>query len=134
MGVYQWRDHKKRTGGKRNWYYKVKRKYATGRPFVPAVFTPEEEHEVKPVRARGGNVKLRLRKTYFAVVSNPKTGESKKVKIKAVIVTPANREFARRNIIVKGAIIETEIGRARVTSRPGQDGIVNAVLIEEGEK
>ncbi len=131
MGVYQWRDHKKRTGGKRNWYYKVKRKYAYGRPFVPAVLAEKEEHVVLKVRARSAEVKLRLRKTYFAIVSNPKTGKSKKVRIKAVLETPANREFARRNIIVKGAIIDTEIGKARVTSRPGQDGIVNAVLIEE---
>jgi small subunit ribosomal protein S8e len=130
VGVYQWRDHKKRTGGKRSWYYKVKRKYAFGRPFVPAVLS-ENEHKVKPVKARGGVLKLRLRKTYFAIVSNPKTGESKKVKIKAVLETPANREYARRNIIVKGTIIETELGKARVTSRPGQDGIVNAVLIED---
>ena len=131
MGVYQWRDHKKRTGGKKGWYYKVKRKYAEGRPFVPAQLAESEEHIVKHIRARGGNMKLRLRRTYFAIVSNPKTGETKKVKIRRVLETPANREYARRNIIVKGAIIETEIGKARVTSRPGQDGIVNAVLIEE---
>ena len=131
MGVYQWRDHKKRTGGKRNWYYKVKRKYAMGRPFVPTVLSPEEKHEVRKIRARGGNVKLRLRKTYFAVVADPETGKTKKVRIKAVVETPANREYARRNIIVKGTIIDTELGLARVTSRPGQDGVVNAVLIKE---
>jgi small subunit ribosomal protein S8e len=129
VGVYQWRDHKKRTGGKKNWYYKVKRKYAYGSPFVPAILG--EKHEVKHVRARGGNLKLRVRETSFAIVANPKTGEAKKVKVKAVLETPANREYARRNIIVKGAIIETELGKARVTSRPGQDGIINAVLIEE---
>ncbi|MCE4627833.1 MAG: 30S ribosomal protein S8e [Desulfurococcales archaeon] len=130
MGVYQWRDHKKRTGGKKNWYYKVKRKYAHGKPFVPAMLA-EEGHEVRHVPARGGNYKLRLRKTSFAIVANPKTGEVKKVRIKRVLETPANREYARRHIIIKGAIIETELGKARVTSRPGQDGIVNAVLIEE---
>jgi small subunit ribosomal protein S8e len=132
MGVYQWRDQKKRTGGKRGRYYKVKRKYAEGRPFVPAILG--DKHEVRHVRVRGGNEKLRLRQTLFAIVSNPRTGESKKVRIRAVVETPANREYARRNIIVKGAIIDTDIGKARVTSRPGQDGIVNAVLIEEKEK
>ncbi|RLF79472.1 30S ribosomal protein S8e, partial [Thermococci archaeon] len=44
---------------------------------------------------------------------------------------PANRQYVRRNIITKGAIIQTEIGKAIVTSRPGQDGVVNAVLIKE---
>jgi len=34
-------------------------------------------------------------------------------------------------LLTKGALIETEIGLARVTSRPGQDGVVNAVRVEE---
>ena len=128
MGVYQWRDHKKPSGGKRSWYYKVKRKYAYGRPFVPAVLSDKDVRVA--VRVRGGNVKVRARRVAYAVVSDPKTGVSRKARILAVVDTPANREYARRGIIVKGAIIDTEVGRARVTSRPGQDGVVNAVLIE----
>ncbi len=132
MGVYQWRDHKKRTGGKRNWYYKVKRKYAHGRLFVPTVLAETEKQvEVRKVRVRGGNTKLRVRRVIFAVVSDPDTGKSQKAKILSVIENPANREYARRNIIVKGTIIETELGKAVVTNRPGQDGVVNAVLIKE---
>ncbi len=130
MGVYQWRDHKKPSGGKRNWYYKVKRKYAFGRPFVPAVLSPDEKEERVLIRVRGGNYKVRARKVAFAVVSDPKTGKSQKARILKVLETPANREYARRNIIVKGTIIETTLGKAIVTSRPGQDGVVNAVLIE----
>jgi small subunit ribosomal protein S8e len=34
-------------------------------------------------------------------------------------------------IVNKGAVIKTELGLARVVSRPSQDGIVNAVKIEE---
>ncbi|MEK6949175.1 MAG: 30S ribosomal protein S8e, partial [Nanoarchaeota archaeon] len=49
--------------------------------------------------------------------------------IKTISGNPANRHFVRRNIMTKGAIIETEKGKARITSRPGQDGAVNAVLI-----
>ncbi len=129
MGVYQWRDHKKPSGGKRNWYYKVKRKYAYGRPFVPAVLSDKEERVL--VRVRGGNYKIRLKKVAYANVTDPETGETKKARILGVVETQANREFARRGIIVKGAIIETELGKARVTSRPGQDGVVNAVLLKE---
>ena len=129
MGVYQWRDHKKPSGGKRNWYYKVKRKYAYGRPFVPAVLSDKEERVL--VRVRGGNYKVRLKKVAYANVTDPETGETKKARILGVVETQANREFARRGIIVKGAIIETELGKARVTSRPGQDGVVNAVLLKE---
>ncbi len=129
MGVYQWRDKKKPTGGKRNWYYKVKRKYAYGRYFVPAVVSSTEERKL--VRVRGGNYKVRARKVAFAVVSDRETGKSVKARILRVLETPANREYARRQIIVKGAIIETSKGKAVVTSRPGQDGVVNAVLIKE---
>ncbi len=129
MGVYQWRDHKKPTGGKKNWYYKVKRKYAYGRHFTPAIVHGEEER--KKIRVRGGNIKIRVRRVAYAVVSDPKTGKAVKARILRVLETPANREYARRQIIVKGAIIETSEGKARVTSRPGQDGIVNAVLLKE---
>ncbi len=129
MGVYQWRDHKKPTGGKRNWYYKVKRKYAYGRYFVPAVLSSTEER-VK-IRVRGGNYKIRARKVAYAVVSDPETGKSVKARILKILETPANREYARRGIIVKGTIIETTEGKAVVTSRPGQHGVVNAVLIEK---
>ena len=129
LGVYQWRDHKKPSGGKRNWYYKVKRKYAMGRYFVPAVVSDKEDRLL--VRVRGGNYKVRLRKVTYANVTDPETGTTKKVKILSVLETPANREYARRGIIVKGTIIDTEMGKARVTSRPGQDGVVNAILIKE---
>ncbi|MCE4621292.1 MAG: 30S ribosomal protein S8e, partial [Desulfurococcales archaeon] len=119
----------KPSGGKRNWYYKVKRKYAYGRPFVPAVLSDEEERVL--VKVRGGNYKVRLKKVAYANVTDPETGETRKARILGVVETQANREFARRGIIVKGAIIETELGKARVTSRPGQDGVVNAVLLKE---
>jgi small subunit ribosomal protein S8e len=38
-------------------------------------------------------------------------------------------DYDRRGVITKGAEIETKIGLARVTSRPGGDGVINAVLI-----
>ena len=81
---------------------------------------------------RGGNVKVRLRRATYAIVSDPNTGKAVKARILRVLETPANREFARRGIIVRGAVIETTEGRAVVTSRPNQDGVVNAVLVKEG--
>jgi len=57
--------------------------------------------------------------------------ETKRAKILSVIENKANPNLVRQNIITKGCIIETEIGKARVTSRPGQHGIINAVLIED---
>jgi small subunit ribosomal protein S8e len=82
-------------------------------------------------RGQGGNVKLRLVATDIANVADPKTGKIKKVKIITVKDNRANPHFVRRNIITKGAVIETEAGLAKVTSRPGQDGAINAVLLEK---
>ncbi len=72
---------------------------------------------------------MRLLRCEFANVADSRSGTTKKAKIIAVKNNPANPFFARRNITTKGAVIETEIGDAIVTSRPGQDGAVNARLI-----
>jgi len=63
-------------------------------------------------------------------VVDTKKNKVLKTKVVQVIENPANPHYVRRNIITKGAIIETEIGNARVTSRPGQHGVLNAVLLE----
>jgi len=127
MSYYQGNDLKKPSGGLKGRFRK-KRKYELGRPFTGTKLGSKDL--IKTIRVRGGNLKVKVKIAAHANVTNPKTGETKKVKILRVVEVPANRDFARRNIIVKGTIIETEIGRARVTSRPGQDGVINAILIE----
>jgi len=62
-----------------------------------------------------------------ANVSDSK-GKTTKSKIVRVKKSPANRDYERRGVITKGAVIETEAGEAVVTSRPTDDGVVNAVL------
>ncbi|MCX6775250.1 MAG: 30S ribosomal protein S8e [Candidatus Micrarchaeota archaeon] len=89
----------------------------------------DEKNEGKFVRGRGGTLKVKLKRANFANISTPEG--MKKAKIKSVAESPDNRHHARMNIITKGAVIETEIGKARVTSRPGQDGVVNAVLLQK---
>ncbi|MCK4434127.1 30S ribosomal protein S8e, partial [Candidatus Bathyarchaeota archaeon] len=64
-------------------------------------------------------------------VADPKSGKTEKVEVKRVVKNPANVDYDRRGVLTKGAIIETTIGLARVTSRPGQDGLINAVLISQ---
>ena len=64
-----------------------------------------------------------------ANVLDPKTKKYEQLKIKTIVENPANRHFVRRNIITKGSVIETEKGKARVTSRPGQEAVINAILI-----
>ena len=81
-------------------------------------------------RVYGGGIKHKLLRTDIAIVADPKNGQVKRAKILSVVENPADPHFVRGNVITKGAIIETELGRARVTSRPGQEGFVNAVLLE----
>ncbi|MFH1470786.1 MAG: 30S ribosomal protein S8e [Candidatus Micrarchaeota archaeon] len=96
-----------------------------GGPFT-ATKVGEKDIRVQK-RGRGGNVKLKLKKAGHV---NVLTEEGmRKVKIRTVTETPDNRHHARQNIITKGAIIDTEIGKVRVTNRVGQDGVVNGVPI-----
>jgi small subunit ribosomal protein S8e len=125
---YKGSDLRKPTGGKKRKVRKTKKKaLGGGPPQIPKL----GENDVRHVeRVRGGNVKVRAREVRYANVYVPKERKNVKSKILSIVSTPANPDFARRNFIVKGAIIQTEVGKAVVTSRPGQDGVVNAVLIE----
>ena len=126
MSYYQGNDLRKPSGGLKGKHRK-KRKYELGRPPVETRLRGKDK--VKIVRVRGNNIKVKVKYAAHANVTDPKTGITKKARILRIVEVPANREYTRRNIIVKGAIIETEVGRAKVTSRPGQDGTINAVLI-----
>jgi len=128
LGIYQGNDLKKITGGKKGRLRKP-RKYELGSQHTETRLSNEEIREIE--RTFGGNVKIRLKRVLYANVTDPSTKATKKVRILAVEQTPANPMLARRGIIVKGAIIRTEIGKAVVTSRPGQDGVINAILIKE---
>jgi small subunit ribosomal protein S8e len=66
-----------------------------------------------------------------ANVLDPKTGRHAVVRVLGVLENPSNPHYVRRNLVTRGAVIRTELGRARVVSRPGQDGILNAVLLPE---
>ncbi|MFA6022963.1 MAG: 30S ribosomal protein S8e [Candidatus Pacearchaeota archaeon] len=89
-----------------------------------------KETKQKVLRTIGGNKKTVLLTADVINLIDPKTKKSKKVKIKNVIETPSNRFLARQNILTKGAIIDTEAGKARITNRPSQEGMVQGILIE----
>lgn len=112
--------------GSRYKEYRGYKKYELGR--LPSL-TGLGKKRLQKIRTLGKNKKLRLLSEEYANVVDPKTKKSQKAKIKTITANPANRHFVRRNIMTKGAIVETEAGKARITSRPGQDGVVNAVLI-----
>lgn len=79
-------------------------------------------------RTRGGNKKTFLLQVKF--VNVPIKGKIQKAEIKNVIETPSNRFLARQNIITKGTIIETSLGRVKITNRPTQEGVLNGKLEE----
>ncbi|MBU0536674.1 MAG: 30S ribosomal protein S8e [Nanoarchaeota archaeon] len=116
----------KKMSGARKVPFRKKRLFEKGnRP----ILTSLGERKVQLSKTRGGNLKAKLQRTDIANVLDKKTKKFFKSKIINVVENPANRHYVRRNIITKGTIIETEKGKARVTSRPGQEGTINAVLI-----
>ncbi len=127
MAKWQGRSLKKGSSG-RIWHSRKKRKYELGRE---SVNTEVGEKKTTEVSVRGNGKKSRLVSVDVANVTNKETGESKKSKINTVLENPADPNLAQRDIITKGAIIDTESGKARVTSRPGQEDTLNAVLIDE---
>ena len=79
-------------------------------------------------KVRGKNVKTAI-KTIDSV-NIAIDSKIKKVKIIKVLENGTNNDYQRRCIISKGAILETEEGKCRVVSRPGQHGTVNAILVK----
>lgn len=126
MGVWHLHPSTKSSGGKIV-RYRTKRKFEKGR--TPTMTTIGEK-KLKKVRVRGGGEKLALRFAFEANILDPKTKKIIKSKIIDVLENKANLHFIRQKVITKGAIIKTEAGKVKVTSRPGQDGIVNGVLVE----
>jgi small subunit ribosomal protein S8e len=127
MGVYQGNDFKKVSGGKKR-PHRGNRKYEIG-DYPTLTTLSNEEHQVVRERVRGGSIKLRIKRCLYVNVTDPKTGKSRKCKVLRILETPSNREYSQRGIITKGSILETELGRVKVTSRPGQEGTLNAILL-----
>jgi len=114
------------TGGRRRGKQRDKKLSQYGRD--PSLTRVSDKDERKKVSGRGLSSKIKLKKSKYA---NVKTDDGiKKVVILSVLESHTS-EHVRRNIITRGAVLTTEIGKAKVSNRVGQDGIVNAVLIED---
>ena len=125
MALWQGSSRRSRTG-RRIRYARGKRKFEIGRE---QHHTTIGEPRLRKVRTMGNNRKVSVMTTNIAFVTDSKTGKTSKTEIATVLENPANPHYVRRNIITKGAIIDTKLGKACVTSRPGQDGNINAVII-----
>lgn len=125
MAIWHKQSGRKKTGGRTRRNRKSK-KHELGSEFSE----PEQgEKRIEKKRTRGGsqkNVVKRAEEINLAV-----DGEVKNAEIEAVEENPANPNYVRRSLLTKGTIIQTSEGKARITSRPGQDGMINGELIEE---
>jgi len=118
---------KRKASGGRTRAWRGRRKHESDRyPIEPVMGT----QQVVVRRVRGYNLKFATKTVEFANVVDPASRKVSKAKITKVTKNPSNKDYERRGVITKGAIIETEAGTARVLSRPGQDGVVNAVLVK----
>ena len=129
MPIWQKHSRRKPSGGMRRPHAKKKRR-EIGREREVATIGPERR---KTIRVLGGRQKTRLLRAEWANLFSPQTGKTERTRILSVKTNPANPNFVTRNIVTRGATIETEKGTARVTSRPGQVGTVDAVLLAGSE-
>ena len=83
----------------------------------------------KIYRKTGGNTLVRVLSSDKVSVNDPKTGKTKVATIKTVVESPADPNYVRRNILTKSAVVDTDMGQVRITSRPGHDGVINGVLL-----
>ena len=116
---------RKITGGK----YHARRKKRFHERGIQERIVVLGETRKKQLRVRGGNTKMVLLKANSVNVLVD--GKVEKAEIKNVLETPQNRFLARQNRLLKGAIVETSLGKARITNRPSQEGHINAILVKE---
>ena len=89
------------------------------------------DHSIRVKNSRGGNIKVSLVSDNSVNVIDKSNNSIKKVAITRVLKNPSNRDYERRRVITRGAILDTELGKVRVLSRPGQSGIIDGILINE---
>ena len=125
-----WHDRltkRKKTGGKKR-AYRTKRIYEHGSQPVETLLG---EVQRKTVAGITSTKKTKLVRADYVNVSNPETGKTLRLEILDVVSNPAKADYNRRGVITKGTIVRTENGLARIVSRPGQEGSLSAVVVEE---
>ena len=116
---------RKITGGR---YIKRRKKKKYSLPGQNKFVKLADADKRRTSRVTGGNKKNYLLRGKFINILQ-KGKKAKKTEIKNVLETPSNKFLARQNILTKGAIVETDLGKVRITNRPSQEGMINGVLI-----
>ena len=124
MALWKLRSNRKPTGGRLVALMKKKKRNRGSEFLEPKIGEPK----FKLVRTAGGNFKVKALSIKEANVADK--GKITKTKVLTVVENTANPNYVRRNVVTKGCVIKTELGLAKVTSRPSKDGIVNAVLVK----
>jgi small subunit ribosomal protein S8e len=123
---------RKSTGGLNN-SVNARDKRASEKGGVAAETRIASASKRKTVSTLGGNSKIKQLTADKISVTDPATKKTVSVEMVSVRENPANRQFARRNILTKGAIVEVTFNNqpryCRVTSRPGQAGSVSGILL-----
>jgi small subunit ribosomal protein S8e len=128
MSVWHGAQRKRKSTGGKKRANRVKKKFeAGGFPAETVLGEPKRKFS----RGYGGSTRVKVLTEKFASVTDPKSGKTEKTEIVRVVRNIANVDYNRRGVITKGAEIETSLGLAKVTSRPGNDGVINAVLISK---
>jgi len=125
MSQWNLKSNRKSTGALLTKHGK-KTKAERNRDYLP---THIGAKKTKKIRTKGGGQKIVLKLADIANIIID--GKAQKAKIITVKENRADPHYVRRNIITKGAVIDTDLGKARVTSRPGQTGTINAILIKD---
>jgi len=120
------RSKRKSTGGKYSEIRKKKKIYLV-KNAIPVKIAKTKR---KNIRVRGGNKKTKLLEENKINVIDPSTNKTTVTEIISVIENSANIHFVRMNVLTKGAIVETKLGKVKITSRPAQDGVINAILLK----
>ena len=90
-----------------------------------------EKDDRKMYRKNAGSLTARLLSANTVNVNLPKEGKTVKATINSVIANDADPNFIRRNIVTKGSIVDTSMGKVKITSRPGMHGVISGILLED---
>lgn len=126
MAITQGQSLRKPSGGRNTSTNPKKLHQKASRPTLTTI---GEKKRQTQTRTRGGSNKTKLLTVGTVNLYDPKKKKHVQAKLKNVVENPANENYVRRNILTKGAIVETEKGKAVITSKPGQENQINAKLI-----
>jgi small subunit ribosomal protein S8e len=126
MARSQERSKRKYTGKKYKAFRKKRKRVLERPPINTVIGLPEKK---KQQRVMGGNYKQKLFASSYINVTDQTTNKTSKVKILKFESNAASKDLNRRHVLTKGAVVETELGKVKITSRPGQHGVLSGIIV-----